>query len=192
MVKPAEVVLETSRLWLRRIRGDDLEAMFAVFGDPVAMEHYPAPWTREDLAAGIARVQRRYEEDGYGLWLAVRKDTGEAIGDCGLMKQDLPGGPEVEVGYHFRRDQWGHGYATEAARGCMKHGFQTTGAGRLISLIRPANIPSRRVAERNGMRVTEQIVWRELPHLVYAITQTEWRQQFADPRFTALISPPRW
>ncbi len=79
----------------------------------------------------------------------------------------------MEVGYHFRRDQWGHGYATEAARACMGLAFHTFGAGKVISLIRPENVPSRRVAERNGMTLERQVMHYGLPHLVYAMRREE-------------------
>ena len=95
------------------------------------------------------------------------------IGDCGIIKQDIEGEVAMEVGYHFRRDQWGHGYATEAARACMGLAFQRFGAEKVISLIRPENMPSRRVAERNGMRLERQVVHYGLPHLVYAMRREE-------------------
>ena len=83
---------------------------------------------------------------------------------------------EFEVGYHFQRKHWGRGYATEAARGCMKMTFERYGAGKVISLIRPENTPSRRVAERNGMTVERQIMRAGLPHLVYAMKRGEYEQ----------------
>ena len=64
----------------------------------------------------------------------------------------------LEVGYHFRRDHWGHGYATEAARACMEYAFRQLAAEKVVSLILPENLPSRRVAERNGMQVERQVL----------------------------------
>jgi ribosomal-protein-alanine N-acetyltransferase len=158
---PPDLVFETPRLWLRRTRVEDVDAMFAVFGDPLTMKYFPAPWTRAQVVAGIERRLQRYVEDGFALWTLVRKDTSDAIGDCGLMRQDLAEGPEVEVGYHLRRDQLGHGYATEAARACMEYGFENLGLQHLISLILPAHVPSQRVAERNGMKVARETMWKD-------------------------------
>lgn len=156
------------------MRHDDVDALLAIFADPVAMEHFPAVWTRDMVVAFVARNQERYARDGHSLWAVLRKDTGELIGDCGLARQELPTGPEIEVGYHFRRDQWGKGFATEAARACLRHGFEVLRAGRLISLIRPENHPSRRVAERNGLRPSGEVLWSGLPHLIYSISAAEW------------------
>jgi RimJ/RimL family protein N-acetyltransferase len=102
------------------------------------------------------------------------KESGEVIGDCGIIKQDVEGETAMEVGYHFRRDQWGRGYATEAARACMGLAFHVFGADKVISLIRHENVPSRRVAERNGMKLEREVVHYGLPHLVYAMRREEY------------------
>ena len=73
--------------------------------------------------------------------------TGELIGDCGLVRQTVDGTDEIEIGYHVRRDQWGHGYASEAARACRDYGFANLKVDKLISLIRPENIASPRRKE---------------------------------------------
>jgi len=168
-----ESVLETARLRLRRFRDEDANAVFAIIGDRVAMQFYPKTFTREDAQQWVARNQRRYREDGYGLFAVTLKDHEEVIGDCGIIKQNVEGQTAVEVGYHFRRDQWGRGYATEAARACLVLAFDAFGADKVISLIRPENVPSRRVAERNGMRLEREVVHYGLPHLVYAMKREE-------------------
>jgi len=168
-----ELILETSRLRLRRFRDDDANAVFAIIGDRVAMQFYPKTFGREDAKQWVARNQRRYREDGYGLFAVTLKDSEEVIGDCGIIKQNVEGETAMEVGYHFRRDQWGRGYATEAARACMGLAFDAFGADKVISLIRPENLPSRRVAERNGMKLDREVVHYELQHLVYGMGRDE-------------------
>ena len=168
-----EFVLETARLRLRRFRDEDANAVFAIIGDKVAMQFYPKTFNPEDAKQWVARNQRRYREDGYGLFAVTLKDSEEVIGDCGIIKQNVEGETAMEVGYHFRRDQWGRGYATEAARACLMLAFDAFGADKVISLIRPENMPSRRVAERNGMRLDREVVHYGLPHLVYAMRREE-------------------
>jgi ribosomal-protein-alanine N-acetyltransferase len=173
-----DLVLETERLRLRRFRHDDVDAIFAIIGDAVAMQYYPQTFDREDAKQWVERNLRRYAEHGHGLYAVVLKDSDEVIGDCGVIRQIIEGEPQLEIGYHFRRDQWGHGYATEAARGCMGLAFHTFGAEKLISLIRPENLPSRRVAERNGMKLEREVMHYNLLHLVYAMR----RQDFELPQ----------
>jgi ribosomal-protein-alanine N-acetyltransferase len=163
------LVLETSRLELREFRPDDADAPARVLSDPETMRFYPAPYNRTGVEEWIVRNLRRYEEDGHGLWAMTLKSSGELIGDCGLTVQTVDGTDEIEIGYHVRRDRWGQGLATEAARACRDHGFARLKVERLISLIRPENLASRRVAEKNGMTVWKEVERAGLPHLVYAI-----------------------
>ena len=171
------LVVETERLRLRRFRGEDVDAVFAIIGDDVAMQYYPKMFNRSDAVQWVERNLRRYREDGYGLFAVTLKGTDDMIGDCGIINQNIEGELLMEVGYHFRRDQWGHGYATEAARGCMGLAFRAFGAEKVISLIRPENLPSRRVAERNGMKLERQVAHYGLPHLVYAMSSQRYTEE---------------
>lgn len=146
--------------------------MHAYLGDRETMSHYPAPFSREFVMQGIEKQLAQYAKYGYGLCGVELKSTGELIGDCGLVWQNIEGTEELEVGDHFRRDHWGHGYATEAAKACIEFAFANARVDHVISLIRPENLPSRRVAERNGLRVTRQVMWRDLLHDVWEISRS--------------------
>lgn len=165
------MVLQTERLRLRRFRRADVGAIYAIIGDDVAMQYYPKTFNPSDAVQWVERNLRRYRDDGYGLFAVMLKESDDVIGDCGVIQQEIEGKVALEVGYHFRRDQWGHGYATEAAKACMEFAFGNLGADKVISLIRPENVPSRRVAERNGMQIERQIVHWGLPHLVYGMSR---------------------
>lgn len=103
----------------------------------------------------------------------ILKSSGELVGDCGLTVQDVDGQSEIEIGYHVRRDLWGQGLATETARACRDYGFERLPIEQLISLIRPENLPSRRVPEKNGMTVSKEVMRQSLLHLVYAIGRNQ-------------------
>ena len=124
----------------------------------------------------IERNLRWYENDEYGLLAVVLKSNGAVIGDCGLSWQLADGEPALELGYHLRRDHWGHGYATEATRACMDYAFRHLAVEKLVTLISAENKPSRRVAERNGMREERQVMHNGLPHLMYAMTRENYGQ----------------
>jgi RimJ/RimL family protein N-acetyltransferase len=162
------VVLETSRLRLREFVPQDAGALATVLGDPIAMQYYPAPFDRKGVEEWIERNRNRYQRDGYGLWAMLLKDSGELIGDCGCFLRDIEGREDVEIGYHVRRDLWGIGYATEAAQACMQYAYTTLGFDRVISLIRPENLQSIRVAEKNGLTCEKIIFWRGYDHCIYA------------------------
>ncbi len=162
-------ILETERLLLRELAHGDVDALAAVLSDRETMRYYPAALDRAGVAAWIESNRRRYREDGHGLWAMVLKSSGELIGDCGLVRQRVDGVDEIEIGYHVRRDLWGQGLAPEAAAACRDHGFEQLGAPQLISLIRPENRPSQRVAEKIGLSKWKEVLWRDLPHCVYGI-----------------------
>jgi len=166
-------IMETSRLFLREFVAGDVDALALVLSDPETMQHYPAPYDRAGVEEWIARCRQRYRDDGVALWAMVLKSRGELIGDCGIIRQEVEGEQFFEIGYHLRRDLWGQGFATEAATSCRDWAFAHLPVDRVISLIRPENAPSRRVAERNGMTVWKEVEWRGLRHCVYAVQRPE-------------------
>ncbi|MEH2009005.1 GNAT family N-acetyltransferase [Nostoc sp.] len=167
------MILETQRLLLREMTLSDLDALLLVLGDTESMRYYPKPFDREMVQKWIDRQRRNYAQHGFGLWAMVLKATGEVIGDCGLVWQEVEGHQELEIGYHVRRDQQMQGYATEAAFACQEYAFNVLDKARVISLIRPENIPSRRVAEKNGLKIVQETLWRDIPHYIYAVQRSE-------------------
>ncbi|MFZ3262635.1 MAG: GNAT family N-acetyltransferase [Terriglobales bacterium] len=166
-------ILETPRLTLRELKFEDADALARILSDPETMRYYPVPYDRTGVEQWIARNRQRYQEDGVGLWAMVLKSAGELIGDCGIIRQEVEGQYLYEIGYHLRRDFWGQGLATEAAIACRDWAFAHLKTDRLISLIRPENLPSRRVAERNGMAIWKEINWRGLQTYVYAVERSQ-------------------
>ena len=161
------LIIETPRLLLRPFTRDDVPALEAVLSDPVTMTWYAAPFDHEGVQLWIERNMARYQGEGCGLLAMVLKSSGEMIGDCGCVVQEIEGRNEVEVAYHVRRDLWGNGYATEAAQACMQFAFDKLNAARVISMIRPGNVSSRRVAEKNGLVCEKIISWRGFEHCIY-------------------------
>jgi len=132
------------------------------------MRFYPQPYSREEVDEWIGRQIGRYAM-GAGLLGVVLRDSGTLIGDCGLVWQEVEGVEEPEIGYHVHREHQGRGYATEAARAVRDYAFGTLGCDHVISMIRPENLASRRVAEKNGLTVNRTIFWRGYDHCVYQL-----------------------
>ena len=164
-------ILETERLILRQISGHDSPALAAYLSDPETMLHYPKPFEPADVDRLIARVAQTYHDYGFGLYAVLLRQSGELIGDCGFIIQEVNGQMETELGYHFARQHWNQGFATEAAAACRDHAFGVLKLNRLISLIRPVNLQSRRVAEKVGLSIESEIVKWNLPHYVYSISR---------------------
>jgi [ribosomal protein S5]-alanine N-acetyltransferase len=160
--------IETARLVLRPLVMEDEEALAQVYCDAETMRWYPAPYTGEQVRERIGQQIDRYAS-GAGLLGMVEKQTGRLIGDCGVTWQDVEAVMEPEVGYHVHRERWGQGFATEAAKAVIGYAFNQLGVNHVISMIRPENVQSRRVAEKNGLTVNRVVFWRDYDHCVYEL-----------------------
>jgi RimJ/RimL family protein N-acetyltransferase len=143
-------MIETERLLLRPWRDEDAELFAALNADPAVMEHFPAPYTREQSDATVARIRDHFARHGFGLWAVEVKVGAPFIGFTGLSRPSFM--DVVEVGWRFAHAQWGHGYATEAARAAVAWGFANLELDEIVSLVVPANVRSQRVMAKLGMR----------------------------------------
>lgn len=166
--------LLTPRLRLRPFRDDaaDVDAMLGVLGDRRSMRFYPAPFDEPSVRRWISRWLDAYEDEGFGLYAIEDARTGEVIGDCGPSIQDVEGGSFVELGWHVHPDRQGTGVATEAGAAWREHLFDAGAVDRLISLIRPENVPSWRVARTLGFRPWRGTVRAGMAHVVWLLDAT--------------------
>jgi RimJ/RimL family protein N-acetyltransferase len=164
-------VLETTRLRLRQMSLDDLDFVAAMLSHPEVMRFYPKLHTRQEAQAWVERQLARYRNDGHGLWLVLDRESGEPVGQVGLVVQEVDGKPEFEIGYLIHRPHWRKGLATEAALGVREYAFGPRGLDRVISLIRPENIPSQGVARKLGMTPERETDFKGYRHLVFAVAR---------------------
>ncbi|MGG5830689.1 GNAT family N-acetyltransferase, partial [Bacillus pumilus] len=101
------------------------------------------------------------------------KETNEPLGQSGIVLQNIEGQTELEIGYMLKKAAWGNGYAAEAAKGCLTYGFEEMKVRRMVSLIRPDNEASVKVALKMGMKKEKTISkWDQIID-VYSITRNE-------------------
>jgi RimJ/RimL family protein N-acetyltransferase len=161
-------VLTTKRLILRELCAGDLDDMAALLGDPDVMRYYPRPKSRDEARGWIDWNRGLYREHGFGLWAVLLRETGEFAGDCGLTAQRVEDTDEIEVGYHIRADLQGSGYATEAAAAARDFARGRLALRRIIAIIDPANLPSRRVAEKIGLQQEKHATVHDRECIIYA------------------------
>ena len=167
--------LETPRLVIRSFALTDAAGMLHVFGDPEVRRYlppFPDP-TLESMEASVGRRMAMERDRGHGLWAVERKDSGELIGDCGLMLVEGTG-PEVELAYHYKQTAWNQGYGTEAAIACLAHGFGPIGLEHVIAICFPENVGSWRVMEKAGMRYEGMASYYGLTLKKYVADRTTW------------------
>ncbi|AZY52587.1 GNAT family N-acetyltransferase [Bordetella avium] len=163
------IVLQTPRLIVRNWHDADLPAFADLNADPDVMAHFPATLTREQSDALANRLRQRMDDHGFGLWavqcLEATGKEGDFIGFVGLNRVPFEADftPAVEIAWRLARPFWGRGYAIEAARACVAHGFGTLNLPRIDAFTVPANVRSRRVMETLGMRYAGEFEHPLLP-----------------------------
>jgi RimJ/RimL family protein N-acetyltransferase len=171
------ITLETARLRLRMFRDTDLDAYAAMSADPEVMRYLGAtgqPLTRPEAWRQMATFLGHWTLRGYGVWAVEERASGEFVGRIGLFYPD--GWPGLECIWALARGAWGKGYATEGARRAIEYAFSELASGRVISLIRPGNTASIRVAERLGETLEGSVTLFGAEALVYGITRERVRR----------------
>ena len=160
--------LETPRLTLRQFVESDLDALAAMYADAETMRFLGAGGTanRQETWRAIASMLGHWLLRGYGMWAVEERASGAVVGRVGFI--DPEGWPGFELGWMIDRSRWGRGYAPEAAAVALRFAREVLRKERVISLIRPANAASIRVAEKIGLRRDGSLQLFEQEALVYA------------------------
>jgi len=176
----------TERLIVRRMSPGDLDDFLAYQTHPEVMRYQPyEPATPERAARFLAKMAVAAEPGDEGAYLAFaveHRGEDRMIGEVSIEvfpKAQSRGG----LGWSFHPDYHGRGYALEAARVLLEHGFGHLGLRRLTTFCDVRNVASWRLMERLGMRReghTRQSMllrgeWQDEYH--YALLQGEWLAQ---------------
>lgn len=167
--------LETQRLILRGWCEEDLDAYAEMCGDPKVMRYIGVgkPLSRWESWRSMAMILGHWQLRGYGMWAIDERFSGTMIGRIGCWQP--AGWPGFEIGWTLPRAYWGRGLATEGARAAMNYAFRELYQSRVISLIRPENDASRRVAQKLGEKLegTTEILGGEA--VIYGICREDWQ-----------------
>jgi len=166
-------MFETKRLLLRKLKESDTKDIFEMRKDPDVMRYIGEPQTDiKSSSTWIVKMSERWDKERIGFSAVVDKKTKEFIGWCGLWILNETN--EIEVGYAISPKFWGKGYATEAARRCVKYGFEELELDKIVALAFPENKASQNVMKKLGMKycLTGQFYKKEL--VQFAITKEEY------------------
>jgi [ribosomal protein S5]-alanine N-acetyltransferase len=178
------VQIETQRLVLREYVPDDWPSVLAYQSDARYLRFYP--WTERDAAAVQEFVNRMIghqadePRDVFQLAITLPRENGRLIGSCGVRVNDRVR-REGNIGYELSPDYWHNGYATEAARAVLRHGFEQLGLHRIWAQLNADNIASAHVLEKLGMRreahflESDYFKGRWWGSMIYALLEHEYR-----------------
>ena len=136
--------------------GTDPRAFLSGHRVPLGQQAHPA--VHREL---LRRRQVLLHYLGYGLLAAELRDTGEIVGRIGFLETEIDATGDAELHYHLAPTAWGNGLATEAARALLEWGFEQGRLGRVVAVIHPDNLASRRVAEKCGLTFWKEIELRD-------------------------------
>ena len=166
------VVIETPRLTLREYQPGDHAALHTILSDATTMQFWPAPFSPAQTEAWIARQIASYAAHGFGHWAVLSRASGALLGDAGLMRSEVNGRDEIDLGYIFHHPHWRQGYALEAARAALDFARVQPGITRVVANMAHDHHRSRRVAEKLGLRYEGDYINTRNPNfrtLLYAI-----------------------
>jgi ribosomal-protein-alanine N-acetyltransferase len=182
------MVIETPRLRLRDWRDDDVEPYAAMNADARVREFFARRLTAEESAASARSIRAHFVRHGFGLWAVEVMGGAPFVGFIGLSVPGFtaPFTPCVEVGWRLAVAAWGQGYATEGAEAALAFGFTQLGLTEIVAMTVPANMRSRRVMDRLGMRrdpaddfdhpaLADGHPLRR--HVLYRLTHEHWRER---------------
>jgi RimJ/RimL family protein N-acetyltransferase len=155
---------ETKRLLFRRITEHDFEIWleFCKYPDSLkyifSQEQLKVEDPIERCRMWFNKVFHRYENGLGGMNALVDKQTGEFVGQCGLLIQTIDDIEELEIGYSIMPSYRGKGFASEAANRCKEFAFENDYTTSLISVIVPENLDSIKVAMNNGMKLSKTTI----------------------------------
>jgi RimJ/RimL family protein N-acetyltransferase len=154
-----DVIIETERLLLRKFTVEDAPLIYELNFDPDVIRYTYDPVKDIEHATQVLEqvILPQYALYNHGRWAVHLKPQLEFIGWCGL--KCIPQRDEIDLGYRFKKQYWGKGYATEAAYACIQYGFKKLDLKRIIGRAIPENTASLHVLEKCGMTfLTDEVV----------------------------------
>jgi len=176
--------LRTPRLTLRQWRATDVPPFAALHADPAVMEFLGGCLSYRQSADFAVRAAHELARRGWGLWALERAD-GAFLGCVGLAVPTFsaPFMPCVEVAWRLAREHWGCGYASEAARECLRFAFETLALPEVVAFTATGNARSRALMQRLGMRHDTGGDFEHprlpaghalRPHVLYRLARAHW------------------
>ncbi len=161
----------TERLHFRKVIPEDFEQWLPFYHHPDSTKYWEGILKDPKAACRqqFERIFERYEKSLGGMNALILRTTSEFVGMCGLLVQEIDGSEELEIGYSLLPAHWRQGYAIEAAKKCKAFAREKGLANSVISIIQVDNLPSQKVALKNGMSLEKSTFYKNNPVHIYRV-----------------------
>ncbi len=160
----------SERLIFRQLTIADIPAWTKFFINNETLHFLGIDLTKEphEQAQNWIQIQlERYKNNHYGHLAAIEKDTGQFIGMGGILPREIDGESYFEIAHSLKKEFWGKGYGTEIAMQMKQYGLDNHVAKHFISIIHKDNLASIKVAEKNGMTVSKEMIYNGMDVFIY-------------------------
>ena len=150
--------IETDRLIIRSAQKVDFESLAALWADPEVTYYMGGPRDYEEILNILREDAQVNPQPVFDLWPVIEKETGQVVGDCGILEKNIDGRNQYEIVYVLAKSAWGKGFATEVASALKDYAFNELDLKRVTALIDPGNLKSEKVATKIGLRYEKDTV----------------------------------
>jgi ribosomal-protein-alanine N-acetyltransferase len=173
--------IEASRVILRWIGEEDVDALYAIFSDPEVMRYWSTtPLVDRNAAASLLKeIHEGFARRTLLKWGVARRSDNTLIGTVTLINFDFTH-RRTELGYALGRAYWGNGYIQEALHALLDYAFGVLDLHRMEADVDPRNAASIRTLERLGfqregyLRERWQVGGEILDGLFYGLLRPDW------------------
>lgn len=158
---------QTPRLSAGRLLPHHYDDLLRMHADPRQMATLGGIKDEVETRAYLEWNLNHWDDHGFGLWILRERPDGPAIGRAQLRHLDVEGQDEIEVGYSFHPEYWGHGLATEIATACVNLGREQLGLRSIVAITLPDNLASKRVLTKAGLEAAGEVTHAGQVHSLF-------------------------
>jgi len=163
-----KIILKTNRLYLREFNIHDSLNLFQLNRDKEVLKYTgDIPFKTVEEALSFIENYNDYQQFGFGRWAVYLKGNNKFLGWCGL-KNDLTKN-EIDIGFRFLKEEWGKGYATEAAKACVDFGLTKLKITKIVGRAYVENKASIEVLKKIGLKFRNNFLYDNKPAVLYTI-----------------------
>jgi RimJ/RimL family protein N-acetyltransferase len=167
------IKIESKRQYIMELSDKHLPDLRSMMQNEQVMYAWEGSLSDAEIQDWYETQLSRYEERKYGVWAAVLQKNIKFAGYCGLTRENIDGLSVLGVAYMYKPEFWHKGYASEAAKSCVRYAFEVLGYEEVFAVVRDTNLPSMNVAIRSGMVARKRIIRQyrgiDMPHIVFSV-----------------------